>query len=276
MALSLALTTALRIRLSKWRVSERICSSRGRFDRYVATGDNGSYRSLPRFARQNRRDGDRSGRLAGELRPRVEEPERLLDLRLGDEHALHIVGLPMTASASLARERPREPVCDPVRRPPARSVRLRARSCTAVDRSGSTAITAGRAAQPDPGGAASPPAGTTIVAVSGASSSSSSASVARACDHEGIVEGMRERPAGLGDVLVEPVERPRGRRFRSSSAPYPRVASASAGLALAYMTTRQSIPSAAAPQASACAWLPAEIPITPRAFSSAVRGTPAC
>ena len=36
------------------------------------------------------------------------------------------------------------------------------------------------------------------------------------------------------------------------------------------MTTRQSIPSAAAPQASACAWLPAEIPITPRAFSSAL------
>ena len=41
-----------------------------------------------------------------------------------------------------------------------------------------------------------------------------------------------------------------------------------AALALAYITTRQSIPSAAAPQARAWAWLPAEIPITPRAFSS--------
>ena len=36
------------------------------------------------------------------------------------------------------------------------------------------------------------------------------------------------------------------------------------------MTTRQSIPSGAAPQASAWAWFPAEIPITPRAFSSGV------
>ena len=34
------------------------------------------------------------------------------------------------------------------------------------------------------------------------------------------------------------------------------------------MTTRQSIPSAAAPQARAWAWFPAEIPITPRALSS--------
>ena len=36
------------------------------------------------------------------------------------------------------------------------------------------------------------------------------------------------------------------------------------------MTTRQSICSSAAPQASAWAWLPAEIPITPRSFSSGV------
>jgi hypothetical protein len=36
------------------------------------------------------------------------------------------------------------------------------------------------------------------------------------------------------------------------------------------MTTRQSISSSAAPQASACAWLPAEIPITPRSRSSGV------
>ena len=34
------------------------------------------------------------------------------------------------------------------------------------------------------------------------------------------------------------------------------------------MTTSASIPSAAAAKASACAWLPAEIEITPRAFSS--------
>src|SRR5919108_4733320 len=34
------------------------------------------------------------------------------------------------------------------------------------------------------------------------------------------------------------------------------------------MTSSASIPSEAAAQASACAWLPAEIPITPRAFSS--------
>jgi hypothetical protein len=57
---------------------------------------------------------------------------------------------------------------------------------------------------------------------------------------------------------------------RSTAAPYPRVAAILASLAPRHMTTSASIPSLAAPHASACAWFPAEIPITPRARSSGV------
>ena len=90
-------------------------------------------------------------------------------------------------------------------------------------------------------------------------------------DDERVVERMHERPAGLADVLVEPGERLDGiGRLEVDRRAVPRVAATFAALALAYMTTRQSIPSSAAPQASACAWLPAEIPITPRSFSSGV------
>ena len=49
------------------------------------------------------------------------------------------------------------------------------------------------------------------------------------------------------------------------SVPLPRVAATFGSLAPSHMTTRQSMPSWAAPKASACAWFPAEIEITPAA-----------
>src|ERR671937_669268 len=51
-------------------------------------------------------------------------------------------------------------------------------------------------------------------------------------------------------------------------APYPRAAAIFIGLAVSHMTTSASMPSTAAAYASACAWFPAEIEITPRRFSS--------
>ena len=47
-------------------------------------------RSACNLAGEPGRGGDRAGRLDGELRPLVEEPERVLDLLLGHEHALEI------------------------------------------------------------------------------------------------------------------------------------------------------------------------------------------
>ena len=56
----------------------------------------------------------------------------------------------------------------------------------------------------------------------------------------------------------------------STVAPYWRVAATFCGLADAQVTISASIPSTAAAQATAWAWFPAEVVITPRRFSSAV------
>ena len=56
----------------------------------------------------------------------------------------------------------------------------------------------------------------------------------------------------------------------STVAPYARAAAIFIGLAVCHITTSASIPSTAEANASAWAWLPAEIEITPRAFSSAL------
>ena len=56
----------------------------------------------------------------------------------------------------------------------------------------------------------------------------------------------------------------------STVAPYPRAAAIFIGDAVCHMTTSASIPSTAAAYASAWAWLPAEIEMTPRAFSSSL------
>ena len=89
-------------------------------------------------------------------------------------------------------------------------------------------------------------------------------------DHERVVEGMDERPARLPDVLLE-VERLDGvgglEVDRGAVAPRRR----HLRRARARIHDDEAVDlSLAAPQASACAWFPAEIPITPRSRSAGV------
>ena len=200
----------------------------------------------------------------------VEEPERVLDLLLGDEHALDFVRL-QHGERRLARERAGEPVGDRVRRhghgPSGRERIVHRRRALRLDRDDAPVGRRGG----DSGDEAAAARRHEDRLDLGRVLEQLERQGALAGDHERVVERVHERPARLADVLVEPGERlDRVGGLEVDGGAVPRVAATFAALALAYMTTRQSIPSAAAPQASACAWLPAEIPITPRAFSSAL------
>ena len=91
-------------------------------------------------------------------------------------------------------------------------------------------------------------------------------------DHERVVERGDVGAPGLLDELAAGARTPRcdraprgrpQRRSRGWLRP-------SAGSRPRHMTTRQSIPSLADAQATACAWFPADQVTTPRAFSSAL------
>ena len=107
----------------------------------VASRDDNGDSSARRPSRQGapRRPTAAAGSQAS-LAPVVEEAERLLDLLLGDEHALDAVRM-QDLERRLARRTARRARRRSSRARPAPTSRLRARSRTAADRSGSTAIT---------------------------------------------------------------------------------------------------------------------------------------
>ena len=235
------------------------------------TDDDSSPSTLPA---EHRRNGGCAARLAGELRALVEEAERLADLLLGDEHDLDAERRCRSRSASSPANGAVSPSAivsgvsgtgSPAARP----------SASAFDPSGSTATTrtpAGTHAAAIPETSPPPPLETTIVSTPGTSSRISSPTVPCAGDHD------RDRRTGARTPARSPrrsssqaVERgrravaPRGRPPRRSAA----CASIFAALAPPTSRAARRPPPCAAAHASACAWLPAETPITPRARSLA-------
>ena len=112
-----------------------------------------------------------------------------------------------------------------------------------------------------------PPIGTTTVWTSGRSSTSSRPSVPWPAISSRSSNGwtyVRPRSAtsssafSLASSQIVPC--------RTTSAPYPRVASTLAGVAFSAITTTARMPCSAAASATPCAWLPADEQITPAAF----------
>src|SRR3954447_20932226 len=117
-----------------------------------------------------------------------------------------------------------------------------------------------------------PPTGTITASTSGASSSISRPTVPWPASTSGSSNGCTSvRPVSAMSASSRANASPGPDASRSTAAPYPRVAAIFCADAPFHITTSASIPSAAAPKAVACAWLPALIAITPRAFSASLK-----
>ena len=224
-------------------------------------------------------DGGRAGRLAGELRVGVEPAHRVLDLVVGDDD----------------RPRRRPPGRPRALRRPRTARRARSRSsrgASADRRAGARARgrSAARALGLDPDDAHAPrgdrgaipttspppPTGTAITSDLG--------TVLEDLEPDRALPG-HTRGSSNGCTSTLPVSaRCPSRRTKASEgssastsiiAPSARARSSLNRLASGQENTTQSSPSAAAPQASAIAWLPADAPATPRvAFLGAERREP--
>ena len=116
-----------------------------------------------------------------------------------------------------------------------------------------------------------PPTWTSTTSASGTSSSISSADRSLAGHHERVVVRMHERAAGLLDERSR-CSNAAGMSGGESStvAPYARRPRSSSATPSATSRRARRCPRRADAYASACAWLPAEMEITPRAFSSSL------
>ena len=115
-----------------------------------------------------------------------------------------------------------------------------------------------------------PPTGTTTTSTSGASSSTSSPTVPWPAITRGSSKGWTStRPVSARCSSSFAKASAGSSALMSITAPSARARSSLNRLPPGHEKTAQSMPSAAAPQASAMAWLPADAPATPRARSSA-------
>src|SRR3954468_890800 len=147
-------------------------------------------------------------------------------------------------------------------------------ACSAWLVSGSTAITrcVSAMAATMPPIRPPPPTGTTTASASGASSSISSPTVPWPASTIGSSKGGTSvRPVSSISSCRRSNASAGSCAWRSTCAPYPRVAAIFCSDAPCHMTTSASMLSVAAANAAACAWLPALIAITPLRFSSPVR-----
>src|SRR6266545_3635330 len=150
-------------------------------------------------------------------------------------------------------------------------------AASAFESSGSTATTRASGFTPFtavaiPETSPPPPTWTRITSASGTSSSISSPTVPWPAITSGSSYGCTSvRP--VSSISRSSRSKAAGMSGAESStvAPYARAAAIFIGDAVCHMTTSASIPSSADAYASACAWLPAEIEMTPRSFSSCVR-----